>query len=64
MTIKEMYLSIGQTGLLDLEGFKVPAKILDVKQAFGNTRFLVTVINGEGEKWVNAERFFIKDLQL
>jgi hypothetical protein len=59
MTIKEACTSIGHVGLLELDGFKFPVKIMDVKQSYGSIRFLVSPVAGSGEKWVSADRVFM-----
>jgi hypothetical protein len=38
------------------EGFTIPIKVHDVRQAYGRTEALVSPVHGEGRAWVNAER--------
>lgn len=47
----------GKLGTMEAsEGLRVRVGVMDAKKAFGHLRFLVTPINGSGEKWVAAER--------
>ena len=56
MTIAEMAKVIGSLAMLRIEGFQVQVEILDVKQAYGNTRYLVMPTNGAGSAWVDSSR--------
>ena len=42
---------VGKKGYVYLEGLKVEVEILDVKNSYGNTRFLIKPVAGEGEVW-------------
>ena len=35
----------------------VGVKVLDAKSAYGSVRLLVTPLEGEGETWVQGDRF-------
>jgi hypothetical protein len=56
MTMLEMGKTIGELALLRVEGFQVQVHINDAKQAYGNTRYLVTPTNGTGGAWVDSSR--------
>lgn len=43
---------VGRTGVIKLDGLEIEVKIGDVKQSWGKTRYLVSPVAGEGEKWV------------
>jgi hypothetical protein len=49
--MKELISSIGKKGLVYLDGLKVEVEILDVKSSYGNTRYLIKPVAGEGEVW-------------
>ena len=42
---------VGKKGYVYLEGLKVEVEILDVKNAYGNIRYLIKPVAGEGEVW-------------
>jgi len=50
---------IGARALLRVEAFSVMVEVMDVKQAYGNTRYLVEPIGGHGEAWVDKSRIKI-----
>jgi cell division protein FtsN len=54
--MKELMKALGKQAQLRLEGFSVAVTISDVKQAYGNTRYYVTPVNGTGEAWVDESR--------
>jgi hypothetical protein len=56
MSTIEMMKAIGEIALLRVEGFQVQVHINDAKQAYGNTRFLVSPTNGTGGAWVDSSR--------
>lgn len=56
MKLAEMAKLIGQEGLLRTDGLQVAVKVLDIKQAYGNTRFKVTPVNGSGIITVDSGR--------
>lgn len=47
---------VGKVGMLASEGMEMPVRVLDVKEAWGNMRFLVEPVGGKGQKWVDAVR--------
>jgi hypothetical protein len=57
----EMSKTVGATALLRIEAFSVGVKVMDAKQAYGNTRYLVTPTNGQGEAWVDSSRITITE---
>ena len=56
MSYLELHEHIGQRKLLRVEQFKIGVRIVDVKRAYGNTRFLVEVLDGYGQAWVDSSR--------
>lgn len=52
--MKELIKNIGKTGTIHIARteLKVEVKITDVKQVYGNDRYLVTPVAGIGETWV------------
>lgn len=56
-SVKEMAADIGKSALVTIQkpvGITVLVEILDVKQSYGKTRWLVKPVNGEGDAWVEA----------
>jgi hypothetical protein len=49
--MKELMEAVGKKGLVYLEGLKVEVEILDVKNSYGNTRYLIKPVAGTGEVW-------------
>lgn len=47
---------IGELGTINQGGLYVDVKVLDAKQAYGCTRFLVSPVAGCGEVWVSSVR--------
>ncbi len=41
----------GKKGLIDLDNLKVEVQIIQVKNSYGNIRFLVTPVAGSGKVW-------------
>lgn len=56
MTLAEMAKLIGQHGLLRTDGLEVGVEILDVKQAYGRTRYVVKPLVGAGSTTVEDFR--------
>lgn len=56
MTAKEMVNTIGKTGTLRVEELQIEVEILDIRNVWNRTDFLVSPISGQGEKWVSGER--------
>lgn len=50
--MKELLQAVGKRAEVSLGGLTVLVKILDVKQSYGRTRYLVTPVTGSGEVWV------------
>lgn len=57
--VNELSQAIGKIANIDQGGLSVDVKILDAKQSYGTTRYLVTPMAGSGEIWVNADRVTI-----
>jgi hypothetical protein len=63
MNTKELMQYIGKEADLSFRGFAVTTgqlvvrvRITDCKQAYGNTRMLVTPVAGSGQVWVDESR--------
>ena len=54
MTIKELAELLGTTVRVDRGGLIVDCTILDVKQSYGSTRYLVAPVSGSGSVWVET----------
>lgn len=61
MSIKELAQNIGKEGTILLSNMRVSVRILDVKQAYGNTRYLVTPLEGIGQTWVDERKVLVMD---
>lgn len=48
--------NIGKTGSIEENGLHILVTIKDHTRPYGQHRYLVTPVAGEGEAWVNAER--------
>jgi hypothetical protein len=59
MSMLEMSKTIGANAFLRVEAFSVAVEVMDAKQAYGNTRYLVKPTNGTGEAWVDSSRVTI-----
>lgn len=59
--VNEMAKAIGKIGSLGIGGLYVDVKILDVKQSYGQTRYLVTPMAGCESVWVAANRVRFAD---
>lgn len=49
--VREQIKNIGKVGTIQASGLTVKVKVLDVKQSYGKTRWLITPVSGEGEVW-------------
>jgi hypothetical protein len=56
MSIKELSHPLGREGLLETNGLKVAVRIMDVKQAYGRVRYVVTPLHGHGTATVEDFR--------
>jgi hypothetical protein len=56
-TANEMGKLIGQIGTVKYGQIEVAVEVLDVKQAYGQTRVMVTPVNGSGTEWIDTRRF-------
>jgi hypothetical protein len=56
MSALELSQELGKTKLLTVENFQVAVRLKDGKRAYGNTRYLVEVVDGHGEAWVDSTR--------
>jgi len=56
MNALELSQELGKTKYLRIEQFLVPVTVRDGKRAYGNTRYLVDVIGGHGQAWVDSSR--------
>lgn len=56
MTHSEVAKLIGRRGCIIVNGsMRVAVEIIDVKQAYGNLRYLVKPCDGVGNCWINAD---------
>lgn len=55
--------NIGKTGLLapDRRGLRFAVKIVDTKNSYGNERYLIEPVAGEGRAWVDARNVEIEE---
>ena len=56
MTCVAMAPAIGSKVRVQFEKITVDMYIQDVKHAYGNTRYLVTPIQGDGQQWIESPR--------
>lgn len=61
MTLAQLALLIGRQGDLSIDGLEVSVKIVNIKQAYGNTRYEVTPVSGSGIITVDSGRVSIND---
>ena len=61
MSIKEMNNVIGKTGYIKEGELMFGVHVTDVKQSYGNVRYLVKPATGYGETWVNESRVDLKE---
>jgi hypothetical protein len=57
MTVAEMANWIGCLGAVKIGDFDIHVKILDLRERFGTMDCLITPLCGEGQKWVEFNRF-------
>lgn len=51
-SMKELMKAVGKKGEIEIGNLKVKVKVLDVKQSYGRSRYLVTPVSGSRETWV------------
>jgi hypothetical protein len=51
MTTKQAMTDIDRVGLFRVGQFTIPVIILDTKEAYGTTRYLVAPTHGDGQTW-------------
>lgn len=54
--MKEYLQLIGREGDLAIDGLQVRVTVLDIKQAYGNTRYVVTPVSGSNRITVDSSR--------
>jgi hypothetical protein len=52
LTVRELAQSIGKTGTYQIKDMKINVEVLDAKVSWGQTRYLITPVSGEGSRWV------------
>ncbi len=62
MTAVEAARIVGKVGRVSREGLGVEVRILDVKESYGRTRYLVTPVAGTGAVWVEYVRLENEEL--
>jgi hypothetical protein len=48
---------IGKTGTLEIRGLVIDVRILDHRFAYGNHRYLVKPVAGQGQCWTEKVKF-------
>lgn len=61
LTATTMQPYVGQTVNVQFESVVVPCRILDVKMAWGKSKFSIQPINGSGSQWVESGRIKFAD---
>lgn len=56
MTTLEKIGTIGAIVAVWEKGFSWHAKVFDIKEAYGNVRYLVEPVAGSGQIWIDASR--------
>jgi hypothetical protein len=56
MTAKTAAHMLNSYATIDMNGVRINVEIVDVKRSYGNERFLITPISGNGEVWVDSGR--------
>ncbi len=62
LTVNNMREHIGRTVLMrsrNPESVQFSVKIADAKNSYGNIRFLIQPVAGQGEQWVEGSRLFL-----
>ncbi len=62
-SITDLAALVGRRGRARVGAFHVDVRVLDVKQAYGETRYLVEPIAGEGVAWVTGATFTLSDMK-
>jgi hypothetical protein len=52
---------VGKVAVLRVDGFRVHVRLLDARLHWGRIDYLVTPVDGDGERWVSAERLLIQE---
>jgi hypothetical protein len=61
MSLRGLAAAIGKVGTLTTtEGLKIEVRVLDARQAYGRTEYLVAPTHGKGEAWVTTARVRLK----
>jgi hypothetical protein len=56
MNAKQLAEKIGTKTTLHIEKLQIQVTILDGRQTFGRTEYLVSPLSGTGEQWVTTDR--------
>ena len=59
MTIRELLQRVGRTGLtgkMQFHAIHIHVRIVDCREAFGRTDYLIEPLAGDGQQWVSADR--------
>ena len=59
MTTKELMDIIGTNAVIHMEKIKVEVEILDARQNFGRTEYLIRPLAGAGEQWIKDDRLVV-----
>jgi hypothetical protein len=60
-TARTMHPMIGLTGQLRVGDMIVSVMILDVRERYGRTDYLVTPRSGDGQQWKSAESITVEE---
>lgn len=60
MNIQQMAALIGEHGHIREGDLTIQVEIINMKQAYGNMRALITPLAGMGETWVNLDRITLE----
>ena len=56
MTCIEMQPAIGSKVRVQFEKITVDMYVQDIKHVYGNTRYLVSPLHGDGQQWIESSR--------
>lgn len=60
MTGKELSAAIGKEGRWTIHGVRVNVRIIDTRQVWHRTDYLIQPIDGEGQDWVSSDTVHVR----
>jgi hypothetical protein len=54
MKLKDHFKNVGETISVPMAGLTVDVKVMDIKQSWGQVKYQITPVSGEGEVWIVA----------